>query len=310
MTNSEKAELLKDTIYHLYSKEGRSKSYISRLLDIDRKVLLNKIKEWNFPEPKPVHHLNPSTVKFINKNRSLIKSRLDKDISITEIAKELNVSRCFLQITVIPNDSVLNKAKDDKNARAKNKSFQHKEYLMEKSSRNYIKPLKNERWKNILGYEQYQVSDYGRVRKYIKSYDSYYEIEQTPNKNNGRLYVRITNKDTNKSQNLQVARLVAFAFVKGYSIDKSTVNHKDGNVQNNEANNLEWVSQSENNTHSYRVLNRKKNRGKKYKYKKIIYKNKYEFKTISAFSRFIGKSETQTRRYLNNPSKYNIILIK
>ena len=41
MTNSEKAELLKDTIYQLYSKEGRSKSYISRLLEIDRKILHN-----------------------------------------------------------------------------------------------------------------------------------------------------------------------------------------------------------------------------------------------------------------------------
>ena len=32
---------------------------------------------------------------------------------------------------------------------------------------------------------------------------------------------------------------------------KDFVNHKDGNKQNNNANNLEWCTKSENTTHSY-----------------------------------------------------------
>ena len=36
MTQKEKIEMLKETITFLYEKEGRSKSYISRLLCVDR----------------------------------------------------------------------------------------------------------------------------------------------------------------------------------------------------------------------------------------------------------------------------------
>ena len=44
--NIDKIIRLKNTISILYEKEGRSKSYISRLLELDRKLLTNQIKEW------------------------------------------------------------------------------------------------------------------------------------------------------------------------------------------------------------------------------------------------------------------------
>ena len=44
-----------------------------------------------------------------------------------------------------------------------------------------------------------------------------------------------------------VHRLVAEAFVDGRD---ETVNHKDGNKQNNHASNLEWMSYSDNNKHA------------------------------------------------------------
>lgn len=308
MTGSEKAELLKSTIFRLFSKEGRSKVYISKLLEIDRKTLTQKIKEWNFPEPKPVHHQKPSNVKFTNKNRTLIKARLDNDVPITKIAEELGVTRYYLQKTIIPYDDVLNKAKEDYVQRMHLNAAKRIENLKETSCRNYITDLDGEIWKNILGYEEYQVSNYGRVRKMAKKYNSYYEIKPCPNKNNGRLYVKIGNKDSSK--NLNLARVVAHTFVPGYSDECNTVNHIDGNVTNNSSSNLEWVNQSDNNKHSYKNLNRKKSKGKSYKFSQIIYDGKYEFKTITAFAKFIGKSETQVRRYLNEPDKYNIKLIK
>ena len=43
MTTEEKAEMLKSTISQLYSKEGRSISYISRLLEINRRTISAKI---------------------------------------------------------------------------------------------------------------------------------------------------------------------------------------------------------------------------------------------------------------------------
>lgn len=308
MTNSEKAELLKDTIYQLYSKEGRSKSYISRLLEIDRKILINKIKDWNLPEPEPKRYLKPSNQKFLNKNRNKIKSMLDKDISITQIAKDLGVTRDYIQKTIIPNDDILNKARNDYMNRVHKSSNEKKEKLKNKSSKNYISSLDGEIWKPILGFENYEVSNLGRVRKYIKTYDSYHEIKACPNKNSGRLYVSLEVKG--KRKNLNLARIVCHAFNSGYSDVCNTVNHKDGDVQNNEAENLEWVSQGDNNKHSYDELNRSKKHNKKYKFKYILYKDKYQFKTIAAFARFLNKSETQTRRYLDNPEKYNIKLIK
>ena len=308
MNNKEKAEMLKSSIFQLYSKEGRSISYISKLLDIDRKSLSNKIREWNLPEPKPARHVKPSTQKFINKNKDFIKARLDRDISISQIAKELGTSRDFLQKSVIPNDKVLEKAKQDYINRKKEKTDVNKAEAMIKSSYDYnIIDLPNEEWKSILGYEKYMVSNMGRVKSYSKEYRAYHLLTPTLNKNNGRLYVKLSLGD--KERNLQVANLVAHAFVEGYDSVHRTANHEDGDILNNKASNLSWISQAGNNLHAYRVLNRCEVRGKKYKFKKIIYMNKYEFKTVAAFARFLGKSETQVRRYLDHPTKHNIKLI-
>lgn len=44
-----------------------------------------------------------------------------------------------------------------------------------------------------------------------------------------------------------VHRIVAEAFCQGKTDEKNTVDHKDGNKLNNHKDNLEWVSQAENN---------------------------------------------------------------
>jgi hypothetical protein len=128
--------------------------------------------------------------------------------------------------------------------------------------------MKNEIWKDIEGYEGiYQVSNLGQVR----SLDRYTEqvglqgstferfrrgtiIKQTPNKR-GYLMVGLYDASVHKKRRLYVHRLVAFAFVPGYSEDKE-VNHKDEVITNNHADNLEWITQRENlnyGTRGYRV---------------------------------------------------------
>lgn len=311
MTSSEKAELLKETIKKLYSDEGRSKSYIGRLLGINRKIIADKITEWNLPAPKPQRHAKPSAQKYINKNREKIKAMLDNDIPITEIARTLNITRDFLNGTIFPCDNVLQKAREDHERRRMENADKRREAFKEKSNRNYeYEDLPGEIWKPVLGYENYDVSNMGRVRKEAKRYKSYYLLALCQNKNNGRLYVCLFKGKNRERKNLQLSRVVAHAFVDGFSEEKKVVNHIDGDVTNCKAENLEWVTPSENNYHAYEVLNRTRTKGQVLSFRKLIYKKKYEFNTIAALARFLKKSETQTRRYLDNPEKHEIEIIR
>ena len=155
MNSMEKAESLKNAIYQLYVNEGRSKSYISRLLEINRKTLGLKIQEWDFPEPNHLRHANPSTEKFIRKNRALIKSRLDSDVSVTEIAKELGVDRSRMR-SVFYYDEVLKKANEDRMQRIHAAAQERIEGLKDKSRLDYYEAdLPGEEWREVLGYPDY-----------------------------------------------------------------------------------------------------------------------------------------------------------
>lgn len=305
MTHKEKINILKDTIIKLYEQEGRSKSYISSLLNVDKRVLTYQIKEWNLKQKK-IHRLTPSNQKFANKHRQLIKSRLDNNISQVEIAKELGVSRDYLR-NIIHGDEGLNKINQEYLIRIKNQAIENKENKIENSSLEYnFVEIEGEIWKEILGYENYFISNFGRVKKYIKTYDSFILLKTTINPLSKREYVNI-----NKT-GLQVSRLVGFAFVEGHNQEKNTIDHINGNPLDNRAENLEWVSQSENNKRAY--INGKKphkSYSKNGKFKQVVVNNKYTFKTIVATAKFLGVSPTQVQRYIDGETKndYNIKLI-
>ena len=309
MTNGEKCELLKATIYQLYSKEGRSKSYISKLLQINRKVLIQKIKEWDFKESKSQRYAKPSTVKNINKNKEKVISLLNKGNNVSDITRELNISRksfyeCFLRY-----DEDIKEAFDRNVAEKKQAHNDLIEAQMQKSCRNYnITNFDNEIWKEINNFDDYFVSNYGRVKKEATRYKKCYLLTPNLNKKNGYYYVCMINNDGIR-KNLSLARLVAFAFCSGHSDDKNTVNHIDGNKENNYYKNLEWTSLSENCMHCHQVLNKCNIPGEAFKFSKIIYQNKYEFKTITAYAKFIGMSQVQARRYLDEPEKHDIKII-
>jgi hypothetical protein len=307
MNQLDKINLLKDTIKQLRIYECKSINYISQLLKVDRKILNNQIKDWGYVPRNDKKGIKPSTQKFLNKNKQYILSAYNNNIPMSVVAKELGVAETLVS-TINAYDDDLKKAfcnmKDRKSLMAK----EAKQSSQNKSHHDYnILYFEGEEWKPILGYNHYEVSNCGRVRKYVKGYNSFYLLTPTKNSVSGRLYITLSNN--NKKQNLQLARLVGFSFCTGYSKENNTINHKDGDINNNKANNLEWVSQSTNNKHSYNVLKRKVNYAKPIDYI-IEYQGKYQFKTVAAFARFIGKSETQARRYINNPKENNITLIK
>ena len=296
MENNKDLNEFKNIIIKLYEEEGRSIRYISNLLDVGRSNLSKQIQEWGLIESQK-KHLKPSTVKFINMNRALIKSRLDSDVTIADLAKELKVKANYLSTTIIRNDMVLEKANEDRLKRSPNRKQARIEELKEKSSLTYdFEDLNNEEWREVLGYPNYFVSNFGRFKKYIKSSEGFILMKTTYNKTVEYNYIGMIN-ETGKRKNLRACRVVGFAFVDGFSEEKNTINHIDGNTTNDSSDNLEWISQRDNNLHSYRVLNKAVNKNKK-RYEKIVYKEKYEFKTVRGLAKFLGVSESQAHRLL------------
>ena len=110
-------------------------------------------------------------------------------------------------------------------------------------------------WKQIKEWGGfYEVSNNGKIKSknrivYNKGNNSYCNIKEKllkPNKDKaGYLYVSFYDKNKNITKSLKIHRLVALAFCEGYE-DGLEVNHKDGNKQNNNAENLEWVTRSQN----------------------------------------------------------------
>ena len=113
-----------------------------------------------------------------------------------------------------------------------------------------------EMWKDIPGYEgKYQVSTQGNVRSLNRTFMNECGITVT---RKGVVLVQRLNRDgycrvtLHKNRTLWTApvhRLVAEAFVPNEQ-GKREVNHKDGNKQNNSADNLEWLTPKENQRHA------------------------------------------------------------
>lgn len=119
-------------------------------------------------------------------------------------------------------------------------------------------------WKDINGYEgYYQISNKGNVRS-IDRFDGVHDRTGTvikPNlKTNG--YLQVGLRKHNKRKWIGVHRLVAIHFIDNPE-NKPQVNHIDGNKQNNTVENLEWVTQEENQQHATRTgLRKNVRRGK------------------------------------------------
>lgn len=178
--------------------------------------------------------------------------------------------------------------------------------------------LIEEIWKDIKDYEgMYQISSFGRVRSLDRIVNSSCGKTQ---KIKGKLLIICYNKRVNvyeihlrkdnKRKCFKIHRLVAEAFVYNDDpINKTTVNHIDGDRSNNKSSNLEWVSYSENEKHAYDKLHRPINRPKYMKRRcESIDKNTNlhtVYESIESASRGTGVSVTQIRRIANNECNNN-----
>lgn len=148
-------------------------------------------------------------------------------------------------------------------------------------------------WKDVVGYNGiYEVSDDGRVRT-CEGKTTYTQrhgvrhwkqriLKQKVDKYKNH---RVTLWQDGKPKDFLVHRLVADAFL-GIPAEKLTVNHIDGNRENNKAENLEWLSLEENIREGFKTG--------LYPQRKIVLKDEtgkeFEFRSMSECGRALGFS--------------------
>lgn len=133
------------------------------------------------------------------------------------------------------------------------------EYYKNKS----IESLNDEKWLPIIGYEGYYfVSNLGRIKSVDRTVVSSFDSERMVKGRVMKLfmdrkgYIRVMLCKEGECKNCQVHRLVALTFIKNVH-NKPRVNHKLGVKHDNRVTELEWVTASEDELHSYRVLGKK-----------------------------------------------------
>lgn len=94
----------------------------------------------------------------------------------------------------------------------------------------------------IKDYPSYDISNIGIIK------NKFNKVLKQQIKNG---YFIITLSINNTQKTLYVHRLVGLTYIENNDINKNIINHKDGNKLNNNADNLEWVNQSENTKHAH-----------------------------------------------------------
>lgn len=116
-----------------------------------------------------------------------------------------------------------------------------------------------EEWKDIPGFNSYQVSNLGNIRTIGRMVVNKGQFERKISArnlapmNNGRGYLAASIQIKGQGKkNLYIHRLVASLFIPNPD-NLPEVNHIDGDKSNNNISNLEWVSTQQNRDHAVRT---------------------------------------------------------
>lgn len=106
-------------------------------------------------------------------------------------------------------------------------------------------------WKPIKGHEgRYEISNFGRVRSLdMKVFNGRVYHDKPGRILKGSKFGNYSGVFLGRNSRGYIHRLVAETFLEN-PLNKKTVNHIDGNKNNNRADNLEWLTQEENNRHA------------------------------------------------------------
>lgn len=173
--------------------------------------------------------------------------------------------------------------------------------------------MKQEEWKVIQGFENYEISNLGNVRSWLNNASKRMTIPRLLKPSfdkNGYTSVSLYPNSYTRAKRISIHRLVAKAFIPNPN-DYTQVNHKDENRSNNKATNLEWCTPSYNLNYSsihskgLKTKNLKKTSNAE---KPIVgFKNGnliYHFKSIAEAARETECSRWGIRRCLLNQVKH------
>lgn len=119
-----------------------------------------------------------------------------------------------------------------------------------------VEVLPNETFVVIQGFENYCISNFGRILSYAGKYPRMLSPQKDAM---GYSHYRLYNRTEEGEVNVQLFkghRLVAMYFVPRPKVNDSSileVNHIDGDKSNNHVTNLEWVTRSENLKHAIKI---------------------------------------------------------
>lgn len=159
-------------------------------------------------------------------------------------------------------------------------------------------------WKDVINYEGlYLVSNTGKIKRNNKILKIY---------NNGNNYMSVCLSKNGNVKKFYIHRIVAQSFLENKE-NKKEVNHIDGNRQNNNLKNLEWVTRSQNHYHRYKVLKQRgvnygKTGAKNWKSKPVFkfdFKGNFicEYPGVMEASRQTGIGESNIRCCIYNKQK-------
>ena len=111
-------------------------------------------------------------------------------------------------------------------------------------------------WKEINGYDGYHISSLGRVKS-TKRCRVDHDIIMKPSFD-GRGYLQVCLYNNGKGKTLKIHKLMAIAFLNHKQNGmREVINHKDGNKENNNIDNIEVVSQRFNMNEYFRLNSHK-----------------------------------------------------
>lgn len=112
--------------------------------------------------------------------------------------------------------------------------------------------LDGEIWKDIVGFESYQISNFGRVYSKLLHNSQIGTLKSTRRLSWGYPTVGLRKMgEPKKIYPFRVHVLVANAFLEKIYDDKTIINHINSNKRDSHISNLEWVNTRENTSHAY-----------------------------------------------------------